>query len=67
MFALASVSDANRGSARGRQGHLRAAVIVEFPHAGAAYHSTVGVSSSVCVPVPETPDVALWADRRDRV
>lgn len=58
-----AVSDANWGSTGGREGHLRAAVVVEFAHAGAAYHSTVGVRSSVCMPVPETPDVALWADR----
>lgn len=58
-----AVSDANWGSTGGREGHLRAAVVVEFTHAGAADHSTVGVRSSICMPVPETPDVALWADR----
>lgn len=57
-----SVSHATWGSAGGCEGHLRAAVVVEFAHAGAAY-STVGVSMSICMPVPETPDVALWADR----
>lgn len=64
--ALAA-SDANRGSGGGREGHLRAAVVVQLTRARAAYHSSVGVSSSVRVSVPETPDVALWADRRNRV
>ncbi len=63
-FAL---SDANWRSTGGREGHLRAAVVVEFAHPGAAHHATVGVRSSVCLPVPETPDVALWTDRRHRV
>lgn len=58
-----AVSDANWGSTLGREGHLRAAVIVELTHAGAADHSTVGVSSPVRMPVPETPDVALWTNR----
>lgn len=53
-------SDANWGSAWGREGHLRATVIVEFGHSGAAHHSTVGIRSSVSLSVPETPDVALW-------
>lgn len=52
-------SDANGRSAGRRQGHLRAAVVVEFARAGATYHPAVGVGSPVCVPVPETPDVAL--------
>lgn len=52
-------SDAGGRSAGRRQGHLRAAVVVEFASAGATHHPAVGVSSSVCVPVPETPDVAL--------
>lgn len=58
-----AVLDANRGSTLGREGHLRAAVVVEFAHPGAAHHSTLGVGSSVGLPVPETPDVALWRDR----
>lgn len=62
-----AVSDANWGSTGHREGHLRAAVVVEFAHAGAAYHPAVGVRSSVCMPVPEAPDVALWADTRYRV
>lgn len=57
-----AVSDANWGPAGDREGHLRAAVVVEFAHPGAA-HPTVGVRSSVCLSVPETPDVALWTDR----
>lgn len=52
-------SDADGRPAGRRQGHLGAAVVVEFAHAGATYHPVVGVSSSVCVPVPEAPDVAL--------
>lgn len=51
--------DANWWSTGGREGHLRAAVVVEFGHPGAAHHSTVGVRSSVSLSVPETPDVAL--------
>ena len=66
MSPCVPVSHAARGPAGGREGHLRAAVVVEFAHAGAAY-STVGVSVSLRVPVPETPDVALWADRGHRV
>lgn len=58
-----AVSDANWGSTGSREGHLRAAVVVEFAHPGAAHHSTVGVRSSVCLPVPEAPDVALRTDR----
>lgn len=58
-----AVSDANWGSSGCREGHLRAAVIVEFAHPRATHHSTVGVCSSVCLSVPETPDVALWKDR----
>lgn len=53
-----SVSDAYWGSTGSREGHSRAAVVVEFGHPGAAHHSTVGVRSSVCLSVPETPDVA---------
>lgn len=53
-----AVSDAHWGSAGGREGHLRAAVIVELGHPGAAHHSTVGVCSSVRLSVPETPNVA---------
>ena len=52
------------GAAGGREGHLRAAVVVELGHPGAAHHSTVGVRPSVRLPVPETPDVALWTNRR---
>lgn len=62
-----AVSDANRGSAGGCEGHLRAAVVVKFPHPGAAHHSTVGVRSSVCLSVPEAPDVALRTDKWYRV
>lgn len=58
-----AVSDAHWGSAGGREGHLRATVIVKFGHPGAAHHSTVGICSSVRLSVPETPDVALWIDR----
>lgn len=62
-----AVSDANWGSIGDCEGHLRAAVVVEFAHAGAAYHPAVGVRSSVCVPIPEAPDVALWAYKPYRV
>lgn len=57
-------SDAHRGSSWGREGHLRATVIVKFCHPGAAHHTAVGVCSSVCLSVPETPDVTLWTDRK---
>lgn len=43
--------------------HLRAAVIVQLSHPRAT-HSSVGVSPSFCLSVSETPDVALWMDRR---
>lgn len=62
-----AASDANGGSSGGREGHLRAAVVVQFACARAAYHPRVGVRASVRVSVPETPDVALWADRWNRV
>lgn len=62
-----AVSDANRGSPGGREGHLGATVVVEFARAGTAYHSTVRVPSSVCVSVPETPDVALWEHGQNKV
>lgn len=67
LLLLFTVSDANWGSGGGREGHLRAAVVVQFARACAAYHSSVRVRSSVRVSVPETPDVALWADRWNRV
>lgn len=54
-------SDTNWGSTGGCEGHLRATVVVEFTHPGAA-HSTVRVRSPVCLSVPEAPDVALWMD-----
>lgn len=66
-FCRLAASDANRGSSGGREGHLRAAVVVQFTRACAAYHSRVGVRASVRVSVPETPDVALWADRWNRL
>lgn len=62
-----AASDANWGSGGGGEGHLRAAVVVQFARARAAYHSSVGVRSSVRVSVPETPDVALGIDRWNRV
>lgn len=55
-------SDLDRGSAGDRQGHLGAAVVVEFTHPGAAHHSTVRVGPPLRLPVPETPDVALRTD-----
>lgn len=64
---LFAASDANWGSGGGREGHLRAAVVVQLARACAAYHSSVRVRSSVRVSVPEAPDVALWADRWSRV
>lgn len=67
LLLLFAASDANWGSGGRREGHLRAAVVVQFARACAAYHSSVRVRSSVCVSVPETPDVALWADRWNRV
>lgn len=36
-----AASDANWGSAGSREGYLRATVVVEFGHAGAAHHTTV--------------------------
>lgn len=57
------VSDVNWGATGSCEGHSRPAVVVEFSHAGAAHHSTVGVGASVCLSVPETFDVALWTDR----
>lgn len=62
-----TASDANWGSGGGREGHLRATVVVQFARACAAYHPSVRVRSSVRVSVPEAPDVALWADRWSRV
>lgn len=67
LLLLFASSDANWGSGGGREGHLRAAVVVQFTRVCAAYHSSVRIRSSVRVSVPETPDVALWADRWNRV
>lgn len=67
LLQTLAASDANGGSGGGREGHLRAAVVVQFARARAAYHSRVGVRASVRVSVPETPDVALWAHRWSRV
>lgn len=53
----------DRGSAGSREGHSRAAVVVEFCHAGAAHHAAAGVGSSVRLSVPEALDVALQTDR----
>lgn len=62
-----AASDANGGSSGGREGHLGAAVVVQFACARAAYHPRVGVRAPVRVSVPETPDVALWAHRWKRL
>lgn len=59
-----TASDANWGSTGCCKGHLRTAVIVKFSHPRPAHHSTVGVRPSVCLSVPETPDVTLWTDRK---
>lgn len=67
LLLLFAASDANWGSSGGSEGHLRAAVVVQFACVCAAYHSSVRVPSSVRVSVPETPDVTLWADRWNRV
>lgn len=66
LLLLLAASDANRGSGGGREGHLRAAVVVQVAGACAADHPSVRVRSSVRVSVPEAPDVALWADRGSR-
>lgn len=67
LLLFFAASNANWGSGGGREGHLRAAVVVQFARVCAAYHSSVRVRSSVRVSVPETPDVALWADRWNRL
>lgn len=67
LLLLLAASNANWGSGGGCEGHLRAAVVVQLARVCAAYHPSVRVRSSVRVPVPETPDVALWADRWNRV
>lgn len=67
LLLLSAASNANWGSGGGCEGHLRAAVVVQLARVCAAYHSSVRVCSPVRVSVPETPDVALWADRWKRV